>query len=84
MIHIEAFNAGAPRRTTSCATSRSIVADAVPGSEVTFAEGAGTDPRSYKVDFSKIARRCRRSVARGIAPRGAEQLAAAYRAAVDG
>ena len=31
-----------------------IVADVVPGSEVTFAEGAGADPRSYKVDFSKI------------------------------
>ena len=32
-----------------------IVADVVPGSEVTFAEGAGADPRSYQVDFSKIA-----------------------------
>ena len=28
---------------------------AVPDVEVEFAEGAGTDPRSYRVDFSKIA-----------------------------
>ena len=58
-----------------------MVADVVEGAEVTFAEGAGTDPRSYKVDFSKI-----HSVLPGFSCRwdarsGAEALAAAYRAA---
>ena len=32
-----------------------MVADAVGGVEVEFAQGAGADPRSYRVDFSKIA-----------------------------
>ena len=69
------------RRTTSFRDLALMVADVVEGAEVTFAEGAGTDPRSYKVDFSKI-----RSVLPGFAcgwdaRRGAEALAAAYRAA---
>ena len=32
-----------------------MVADTVRDVEVEFAEGAGADPRSYRVDFSKIA-----------------------------
>ena len=33
-----------------------IIAAAVPGSRVAFAEGAERDPRSYRVDFSKLAK----------------------------
>ena len=32
-----------------------MVAEAVGDVDVEFAEGAGADPRSYRVDFSKIA-----------------------------
>ena len=53
-IHGEAFNAGAPMRTTSSATSPRRRGRG-RGVEVEFAEGAGADPRSYEVDFSKIA-----------------------------
>jgi nucleoside-diphosphate-sugar epimerase len=80
-IHDEAFNTGDTDANYLIRDLALIVADVVPGAEVTFAEGVGTDPRSYKVDFSKIA-----SVLAGFSPawdarRGAEQLAAAYRAA---
>jgi len=33
-----------------------IVQEAFPGCKVTYAEGGGPDPRSYRVDFSKLAR----------------------------
>jgi hypothetical protein len=32
-----------------------MVRDAVPGSEVSLADGAGPDLRNYRVDFSKLA-----------------------------
>jgi len=32
-----------------------MVRDAVPGSRVPFADGAGPDLRNYRVDFSKLA-----------------------------
>jgi nucleoside-diphosphate-sugar epimerase len=80
-IHCEAFNTGDTGANYLIRDLALIVADAVPGSDVTFAEGAGTDPRSYQVDFSKIA-----SVLTGFrciwdARRGAEQLASAFRSA---
>ena len=54
-IHGQAFNAGASDANYLVRDLASVAADAVPGVEVEFAEGAGTDPRSYRVDFSKIA-----------------------------
>ena len=33
-----------------------VVRDVMPECEVTFAEGAGADPRSYRVDFGKVER----------------------------
>ena len=41
-------------RTTVSATSPRSSSDVMPECEVTFAEGAGTDPRSYRVDFGKL------------------------------
>jgi nucleoside-diphosphate-sugar epimerase len=81
VVHGEAFNTGDTGANYLVRDLALIVEDVVDGAEVTFAEGAGTDPRSYKVDFSKIA-----SVLPGFrcewdARRGAEALAAAYRAA---
>ena len=51
----------------------------MPGCEVTFAEGAGTDPRSYRVDFGKLARTFPELEIAWTARRGAAELAAAYR-----
>ena len=62
--------------TTWCETSHGMVAEAVPGVEVEFAEGAGADPRSYRVDFSKIAETLDAFDPAWDARRGVEELAA--------
>jgi nucleoside-diphosphate-sugar epimerase len=80
-IHAEAFNTGDSEANYLIRDLALVVADVVDGSEVTFAEGAGADPRSYKVDFSKIAAVLPEFRCRWDARRGADELAAAYRAA---
>lgn len=80
-IHDEAFNAGASDANYLIRELALMVADAVGGVEVVFAEGAGTDPRSYRVDFSKIAETLDGFRPAWDAERGARQLVDAYRAA---
>jgi hypothetical protein len=58
-----------------------MVEEALPGVEVEFAEGAGTDLRSYRVDFSKISQTLAGFLPVWDASRGAQQLVGAYRAA---
>ena len=53
-IHDEAFNIGRDDANLRIRTVAELVEAAVPGSEVTFAEGAGSDARDYRVDFSKL------------------------------
>ncbi len=79
-IHGEAFNAGASDANYLVRDLALLVAETVPGVDVQFAEGAGTDPRSYRVDFSKIAETLEDFRPAWDAPRGARQLAEAYRA----
>ncbi|MBO0727831.1 MAG: NAD(P)-dependent oxidoreductase [Acidimicrobiaceae bacterium] len=55
IVHDEAFNVGRPGDNVQIRDVAEMVRDAVPGSKVTFAEGAGPDLRNYKVDFSKLA-----------------------------
>jgi nucleoside-diphosphate-sugar epimerase len=55
-VHAEAFNVGRPGENYRIRTVAELVERAVPGSQVSFAEGAGPDPRCYRVDFSKIGR----------------------------
>jgi len=55
-IHAQAFNVGRPGENYRIRNVAEMVERAVPGSEVSFAEGAGPDPRCYRVDFSKIVR----------------------------
>ncbi len=78
-IHGEAFNAGASDANYLVRDLALVVADTVGDVEVEFAEGAGADPRSYRVDFSKIAETLGGFEPAWDAPRGAEQLVAAYR-----
>lgn len=80
-VHGEAFNTGDPEANYLVRDLALTVADVVDDSEVTFADGAGPDPRSYKVDFSKIATVLPRFRCEWDARRGAESLASAYRAA---
>ncbi|MBK5222598.1 MAG: SDR family oxidoreductase [Acidimicrobiia bacterium] len=53
-IHAEAFNVGRSGENYQIRTVAEMVADVVPGCEVTFAPGASSDRRDYRVDFSKI------------------------------
>ena len=81
LIHAEAFNAGASDANYVIRDLALMVADAVTAVEVEFAQGAGTDPRSYKVDFSKIAETLDAFQPVWDAAEGARQLVDAYRAA---
>jgi nucleoside-diphosphate-sugar epimerase len=54
LVHDQAFNVGLPQNNVQVSDIADLVRDAVPGSRVTFADGAGPDLRSYRVDFSKL------------------------------
>jgi nucleoside-diphosphate-sugar epimerase len=53
-IHDQAFNVGRDGENYRIRSVAEIVQRAVAGSELSFEEGAGGDPRCYRVDFSKI------------------------------
>lgn len=55
-IHDQAFNVGRADENYRISEVASIVQAAIPGSEITFADGAGPDPRCYRVSFNKIAK----------------------------
>jgi nucleoside-diphosphate-sugar epimerase len=54
LVHDQAFNVGRPQDNVQVREIAELVRDAVPGSRVSFADGAGPDRRSYRVDFSKL------------------------------
>lgn len=54
LVHDQAFNVGRPDGNVQIRDIAELVRAAVPGSKVSFAEGAGPDRRSYRVDFSKL------------------------------
>jgi nucleoside-diphosphate-sugar epimerase len=71
-VHAEAFNVGRDAENYRMRDVAELVREAVPGSVIEYADGAGADPRCYRVDFGKIARRLpgfapRWTVAAGIA-----------------
>lgn len=56
-VRNEAFNVGRTGENYQIREIADMVAETVPGSDITYAEGGGPDKRSYRVDFSKIAER---------------------------
>jgi nucleoside-diphosphate-sugar epimerase len=54
LVHDEAFNVGRAQDNVQVRQIAEMVRDAVPGSSVSFADGAGPDLRNYRVDFSKL------------------------------
>jgi nucleoside-diphosphate-sugar epimerase len=54
LVHDEAFNVGRPQDNVQIRDIAEVVRDAVTGSTISFADGAGPDLRSYRVDFSKL------------------------------
>jgi nucleoside-diphosphate-sugar epimerase len=75
----EAFNIGSAEQNYRIRDLAEVVREVMPHCEVTFAEGAGTDPRSYRVDFGKLERAFPALSIEWTALRGARELAAAYR-----
>jgi nucleoside-diphosphate-sugar epimerase len=56
LVHNEAFNVGASSENYRIRDIAALVAEEVPGTQVTCADGASGDTRSYLVDCSKLTR----------------------------
>jgi nucleoside-diphosphate-sugar epimerase len=54
IVHDQAFNVGRAEDNVQVRDIAEMVAEAVPGSTVSLADGAGPDLRSYRVDFAKL------------------------------
>jgi nucleoside-diphosphate-sugar epimerase len=75
----EAFNVGQTAHNYRIRDLAEIVAGVVPGCKIGFANDAGPDKRSYRVNFEKIRRNLPAFVPQWDARAGAEQLYKAYR-----
>lgn len=80
-VRAEAYNVGSDNQNHQIRELAQLVRIAYPTCEVSFADGAGADARSYRVDFSKIHESfpdfgCEWSAARGVV-----ELSGAYMAA---
>jgi nucleoside-diphosphate-sugar epimerase len=80
IIHDRAFNVGRQGENYRIRDVARIVAEAIPGSRVELAEGAGPDPRCYRVDFARIARALPEFRPGWTVPLGVVQLRDAFRA----
>lgn len=54
LVHDEAFNVGRGIDNVQIREVAEVVREGVPGSSLSFADGAGPDLRNYRVDFSKL------------------------------
>jgi len=54
LVHDQAFNVGRAQDNVQVRDIAEMVRDAVPGSAVSLADGAGPDLRDYRVDFAKL------------------------------
>ncbi|MGB3247375.1 MAG: NAD-dependent epimerase/dehydratase family protein [Sulfitobacter sp.] len=78
-IRNEAFNVGVTDHNYQIKELAEIVADVVPDCEVTFADDAGPDKRSYRVNCDKIQRVMPHFKPQWNARKGAESLYKAYK-----
>lgn len=78
VVHNQALNVGCNDESYSIRDLAEIVQQVVPGSYVEYAKDGGPDPRSYRVDFSKIQRLVPDFTPEWNGRRGVEQLYAAY------
>ncbi len=79
VIHNEAFNVGLDSENHQVRDLAEVVRQVVPGCTIEYAADAGPDKRSYRVDFSKIARLLPTFKPEWDARKGALQLYEAYR-----
>jgi nucleoside-diphosphate-sugar epimerase len=78
VVRGEAFNIGSDAQNHRIRELAEIVHDRLPQCEVTFAEGASADPRSYRVDFAKFESAFPHCRFEWTAERGADELARGY------
>jgi nucleoside-diphosphate-sugar epimerase len=78
-IHNKAFNVGRDGENYRIGEVAEIVQKAVEGSQLTYEEGAESDPRCYRVNFDKIASELPGFAPTWTVPRGVDQLIEAYR-----
>jgi nucleoside-diphosphate-sugar epimerase len=78
VIHVEAFNVGRSEDVVQVRDIAEMVKDAVPGSTLSIADGAGPDLRNYKVDFSKLNDTFPDLTLEWTVRKGVDELAAAY------
>jgi nucleoside-diphosphate-sugar epimerase len=78
LVHNQAFNVGQTEENYQMRDLANIVMETVPGSEVTFAQGAGPDKRCYRVNCEKIRNTIPAFKPRWTAREGARQLYKAY------
>jgi nucleoside-diphosphate-sugar epimerase len=79
LVYNEAFNVGSSPENYTISEVAEFVEEVVPGAKASFAESAGPDKRSYRVDCSKITRVLGFET-KWTVPAGAEELARAYAA----
>ncbi len=79
VIHNQAFNVGRNDQNYRIRELAEIVQRTVPGCKVEYAQDAGPDKRTYRVDFSKIARLLPEFQPQWDAEKGAMELYEAYR-----
>jgi nucleoside-diphosphate-sugar epimerase len=77
-VHNEVFNVGRTDQNYQIRQVAEIVGEIVPGCRIEFAEGAGPDTRSYRVDFGKISTRLPAFRPRWTVREGARELYEAY------
>lgn len=80
LVHNQAFNVGRTEENYQMRDLANIVMETVPGSTVTFADGAGPDKRCYRVNCDKIRDLIPAFKPRWTAREGARQLYEAYKA----
>ena len=78
LVHNQAFNVGSSRENYQVREIADMVREVVPNSRIRFAEGAGPDPRCYRVDCSKIASTLHDFRPQWTVRRGIEQLYAVF------
>ena len=79
LVHDQAFNVGRQEDNVQIRAIAEMVREAVPESELTFAEGAGPDLRNYQVDFAKLTDTFPELKLRWSVREGIDELAGVYR-----
>lgn len=77
-VHAKAYNVGVGTENYLIRDVAELVAEVVPGSRVTFADGASADRRNYRVDFDLIATEVPGFRPRWTVRKGIEELVEAY------